>query len=173
MRAPNVWRRLVLTRAARTDIAQKEQAMSEETKKLISGLIKKLPVVRDYMIPRSQLHVVSPELPIMSALDILLGRRVSGSPVVDPITDELVGILSEKDCLKLVATGQDHDLPTGFVRDYMTVNVFTIPPKMDIYYAAGLFMKHDYRRFPVVEDKRLLGQVSRRDIMRACRQHLD
>lgn len=147
--------------------------MADEVKKSESGMMLKLPVVRDYMVPRNQLHVVGPDLPILSAIDILLGRRVSGAPVVDPASDELVGILSEKDCLALLATGKAHDLPTGFVKDFMTVNVFTIIPKMDIYYAAGLFMKHDYRRFPVVENNRLLGQVSRRDIMRACRQHLD
>lgn len=54
----------------------------------------------------------------------------------------------------------------------MTTEVETISPDMDLYYAAGLFLKRNYRRFPVVEDSVLVGQISRRDILRAIHYHL-
>jgi CBS domain-containing protein len=48
----------------------------------------------------------------------------------------------------------------------------TIPPDMDVYYAAGLFLKVDFRRFPVVEDGKLVGAITRFDILRVIQSNL-
>lgn len=136
-----------------------------------SGHLSRLPTVRGCMA--RNLYVFHPDMPIMKAVDVLLDHQISGAPVVDRKTSRLVGILSEKDCLLLVAKGQLHEEPAGVVADYMTKEVDTIPPEMDIYYAAGLFINHSYRRLPVVsEDGELVGQVSRRDILRVVRDNL-
>lgn len=120
----------------------------------------KLPTVRDYMAPR--VLTLSPDMPIMKAVDFFLEHRISGAPVLDG--EALVGILSEKDCLNLLAKGYGHERPGGNVSDYMKREVATVPPSMDIYYAAGLFLKNVFRRFPVVDDGVLIGQISRRDV---------
>ena len=57
----------------------------------------------------------------------------------------------------------------GKVKDFMTSDVQTIPPTMDIYYCAGLFMNVSFRRFPVVENGRIVGAVTRFDLLRAVR----
>ncbi len=54
----------------------------------------------------------------------------------------------------------------------MTSEVKTIPPTMDIYYVAGLFMSEDFRRFPVVEDGRIVGAITRFDVLRAVQRGL-
>jgi CBS domain-containing protein len=54
----------------------------------------------------------------------------------------------------------------------MTAQVQTIPPTMDIYYCAGLFMDVSFRRFPVVEDGRLVGAITRFDLLRAVHRYL-
>ena len=69
---------------------------------------------------------------------------------------ELVGILTEYDCLRLLTHGDEHhEAPHGRVKDFMSSDVQTIPPTMDIYYCAGLFMNVSFRRFPVSAAGRL------------------
>lgn len=53
----------------------------------------------------------------------------------------------------------------------MTADVKTIPPTMDIYYCAGLFMNVSFRRFPVVENGRIVGAITRFDLLRAVRRN--
>ena len=129
----------------------------------------KLPVVRDYM----DRHVATlrPETKILDAVGFLLEKKVTGAPVVDK-SGRLVGIITEKDCLRLVAAGVDGDLPRGTVAEIMTANPETIPPDMDIYYVAGLFLGRPFRRFPVVEDGKLVGTITRFDILRVIRANL-
>ena len=129
----------------------------------------RLPVVRDHM----DRHVATlrPEMEILDAIGFLLEKRITGAPVVDE-SGRLVGILTEKDCLKLVAAGVEGKLPRGTVATFMTANPETIPAKMDVYFAAGLFLKRDFRRFPVVEDGKVVGTITRFDILRVIRANL-
>jgi CBS domain-containing protein len=82
-------------------------------------------------------------------------------------------MLTEFDCLRLLTHGDAHaEPPAGTVRDYMVADVQTIPPTMDIYYCAGLFMNVPFRRFPVVENGRIVGAITRFDLLRAVRRSL-
>jgi CBS domain-containing protein len=112
-----------------------------------------------------------PEVNIMDAIGFLLEKRVTGAPVVDK-SGLLIGMLTEKDCLRLVAAGVDGDLPRGSVADFMSRNPETIPPNMDVYFAAGIFIKRQFRRFPVVENGKLVGAITRFDILRVIRANL-
>jgi CBS domain-containing protein len=129
----------------------------------------RLPTVREFM--DTYVDTVSPEMDIFDAVHFLLQKRVTSAPVTNS-EGELVGILSELDCLKLLTLGVDHEAPKGQVKDFMTSDVKTIPPNMDIYYAAGLFMKVHFRRFCVVENGRMVGAITRFDILRAVQRRL-
>jgi CBS domain-containing protein len=132
--------------------------------------IRHLPTVREFM--DRFVDTLSPETEIMDAVDFLLEKRVTGALVANS-EGELVGILTEFDCLKLLALGgADCEIPAGKVKDFMTAEVQTIPPTMDIYYAAGLFMNKDFRRFPVVENGRIVGAITRFDVLRAVQRGL-
>jgi CBS domain-containing protein len=127
----------------------------------------RLPTVREFMDRHVQ--TISPESDIMDAVDFLLEKRVTGALVANG-KDELVGILSESDCLRLLTHGDHNEaMPQGKVKDFMTPVAKTVPPDMDIYYCAGLFMKVPFRRFPVVEEGRLVGAITRFDLLRAVR----
>ena len=130
----------------------------------------RLPTVREFMDRHVQ--TISLDLDIMDAVDFLLEKRVTGAIVADS-KGKLAGILTEFDCLRLLTHGDARaEAPRGKVRDFMTAQVQTIPPTMDIYYCAGLFMDVSFRRFPVVEDGRLVGAITRFDLLRAVHRYL-
>jgi CBS domain-containing protein len=52
------------------------------------------------------------------------------------------------------------------VAEYMSTDVVTVPPTMDIYYVAGIFLKNKFRRLPVVEDGKIVGAITRFDLLR-------
>ncbi|MDH5411880.1 MAG: CBS domain-containing protein [Alphaproteobacteria bacterium] len=116
-------------------------------------------------IMATQLVTFSPDMNIHEAIRILLDKRISGAPVVDS-NGALVGMLSKKDCLKIVFSSQYHDDWGGPVRDFMSVPVETLDADMDLVSAAQRFLESHFRRFPVLRDGKLVGQVSRYDILK-------
>lgn len=123
-----------------------------------------LPSVREYM--DTDVPTLTPDTPILEAIDLLIERHVTGAPVLDA-SGTVVGILSEKDCLMVLALGSDNERPGGTVAEYMSRNVVHIPSRMNIYYAAGLFLNHSFRRLPVVDNGKLVGAITRFDILKA------
>ena len=120
--------------------------------------------VADVMATR--LITVTPDTNIHEAIRILLDKRISGAPVVDE-NGTLVGVLSKKDCLKIVFSTGYHDDRGGPVRDFMSAPVETMDADLDLVSAAQIFLKSHFRRFPVLRGGRLVGQVSRYDILKA------
>ena len=126
------------------------------------------PHVSDYMDKKfTTLH---PDMDIYEAIQILLEQRITGAPVVDK-KENLVGILSEKDCLGTIVHGAYSSVPGGGkVKDYMTEKVDTIHPDLDIFTVADRFLNCHYRRLLVVKDNKLVGQITRRDLLRAIQK---
>jgi CBS domain-containing protein len=120
-------------------------------------------MVKDCMDTR--VHTVRPDTDIMEAVAFLLKKHVTGAPVVDEDRN-LLGMLTEKDCLELLTAGVEANAPRGKVESFMETELVTIPPDMDVYYAAGLFLNHSFRRLPVVENGKLVGAITRFDILR-------
>lgn len=108
---------------------------------------------------------------VVQALGVLLDKRISGAPVVDD-DGSVVGILSEVDLMAVIVQDSYYDEAMGIVADYMRSPVDTIEPDMDIYTLAEKFHKEHRRRYPVVQHGRLLGQISRRDVLRAVQDFL-
>ncbi len=126
------------------------------------------PHVRDYMDKKfTTLH---PEMDIHEAIQIFLDERITGAAVVDE-KEKLVGILSERDCLGTIVHGAYSSVPGGGkVKDYMTKKVETIHPDLDIFTVADRFLHCHFRRLPVMKDKKLVGQITRRDLLRAIKK---
>jgi CBS domain-containing protein len=128
----------------------------------------KVPVARELMTAR--LVTLTPEMSAVEAAEILLRDSISGAPVVDA-QGHLLGLVSEFDCLQAVASAEyEMDLHDGAetVRELMTDSCHTIPPDLDLYGVAHAFMNLGVRRLPVVDEGQLIGQVSRRDVLRAA-----
>ena len=128
-----------------------------------------LPVVRDYM--DKVVPTLLPETGILEAVDFLLSHHVTGAPVLDA-GGNVIGILTEKDCLRLLSTGMDSDKPRGTVRDFMTTEVASVPSHMNVYFLAGMFLQANYRRLPVIDNGKLVGAITRFDILRVIQANL-
>ena len=122
--------------------------------------------VEDYMTRR--LVTFRPDQTMDQVLDLLLAKNISGGPVIDE-NNNLVGIISEGDCLKEVVKGKYNNVPTlsGYVRDYMATEVKSVSPELNIFELAQMFLNMRLRRFPVMKNGRLIGQISQKDVMRA------
>lgn len=121
--------------------------------------------VKEYM--SASVVTFSPDEDVLEAIHTLVERRISGSPVVDG-AGNIVGMLSEKDCMKVALEAGYNEGMGGKVGDYMTKNVETIDADSSIMEVAKAFIDNPYKRFPVVdEEERLVGQISRADVLRA------
>jgi len=124
-------------------------------------------LVRDYMAGR--LVTFKPDMDVLDALHELVQNRIAGAPVVDD-QGVLIGMLSELDCLKIALNAGYYGDSGGPVSEYMTPDVETIDAEMSIIDLAQKFLHCGYRRFPVLRNNRLVGQISRRDVLRALGQ---
>ena len=126
-----------------------------------------IPTVREIMT-RSVI-TLRPEMTALDAAGILLQHAISGAPVLDP-EGRLLGLLSEFDCLRAVASaGYEMDAHDAgeTVAQLMTCECHTVSPDLDLFGLAHEFVRLRVRRFPVLDAGRLLGLVSRRDALRA------
>jgi len=120
--------------------------------------------VKDYM--SANLVTFTPDMDILKAVSLLIEKRISGGPVVDK-QGNLVGVLSEKDCLKVALHASYHSESAGTVVEYMHAETKTVDVDTNIVDIAGMFLRDGYRRYPVLKDNRLVGQISRRDVLMA------
>jgi len=116
-------------------------------------------------------HLVtfSPDTEIMDAMHSLLEHRITGAPVIDS-RGELVGMLSEHDCIRCALNACYHGELGGRVGSVMTREVQTVEPDESILEVAEKLIGSPFKRFVVMERNRVVGQISRRDVLRALDQ---
>ncbi len=123
--------------------------------------------VSDYMT--RQLVTFKPEQPVLEVIEILVKKNISGGPVVND-NNELVGIISEGDCLKELSDCRYYNQPMEDVKveKHMIKQVDTIDGDMNVLDAANKFLESKHRRFPILENGKLVGQISQRDVLCAA-----
>ncbi|MBT8269884.1 MAG: CBS domain-containing protein [Flavobacteriaceae bacterium] len=122
--------------------------------------------VRDYMT--TKLITFKPDQSVEHVIDTLIKHRISGGPVVNE-KNELIGIISEGDCIKQIHDSRYYNMPmnTNMVDKHMHKDVETIEADMNIFDACTKFLNSKRRRFPIVENGKLIGQISQKDILKA------
>lgn len=120
--------------------------------------------VKDYMA--ENVVTFSPDMNIMDAARIMINKRISGAPVLDK-RGNIVGMLSEKDCLEVLLQAAYFEESGGKVSEYMTTGVRTVNMEDSLVDVAKMFLKDAFKRYPVVRDNVLVGQISRRDVLKA------
>ncbi len=120
--------------------------------------------VKDYMVTR--VHTLSPDRDMVEAIAEFARLGISGAPVVDD-RGNLLGMLSDTDCIDaMLKAGMDPAWRAN-VSSYMTREVESVDAQASLIDVAQRFLERRFRRFPVVDDNRLVGQVSRLDVLKA------
>src|SRR5579862_1578744 len=139
----------------------------------------------------AEVITVTPETTIAEAAGLLLQHRISGLPVVGP-GGEVVGIVTEGDLLRRVETGTARHharwlefliTPGRLAREYadanarnvgevMTQGVIAVAPQDPLDAAVRLMERRHVKRLPVVEAGRLVGIISRANLVRALLSNL-
>jgi len=129
--------------------------------------VKSAILVSDYMT--TSLIKFKPEQSILEVMECFASHHISGGPVVDA-SGALVGIVSEADCMKQISESRYFNLPIldKTVASFMTSSVETIAANASIFDAATVFHKNNRRRLPVMEGGKMVGQISRKDIVIAA-----
>ncbi len=125
-------------------------------------------LVSDYMT--TKLITFKPEQSIEDVIMLLIKHKISGGPVVNDQM-ELIGIISEGDCMKQISESRYYNMPMNSdhtVEKAMVRNVETIDGNMNIFDAANKFVEAKRRRFPIVENGKLIGQISQKDVLKAA-----
>ena len=128
---------------------------------------------RSIMVPFSRLVWLPPEMDALQAVRLLLKRKISGAPVVGG-SGEYLGVFSEKTSMQFLLRLNYDALPSNTVENFMNSELErTVSESTDLLSIVEKFLNTPYRRLPVVEDGRLIGQLSRRDVLRAATKLLD
>ncbi len=118
---------------------------------------------RDIMTRK--LWTLSTEMDVFDAVNFLLARRISGAPVVDT-KQRFLGMFSESQSMQVLIGAIYDSLPGAEVRSYMDRDPGRlVSEEIEIQEIAKLFLTNPYRRLPVVRDGRVVGQVSRKDVL--------
>jgi CBS domain-containing protein len=105
---------------------------------------------------------VKDHTPIREAIEILVEKKISGLPVIND-RNELVGLITEKDLLKLIFSG---DVDLGIVADYMTREVVALDEDSDLLDVCEYLIDMNYKRIPILKGEHLTGIISRRDMIK-------
>jgi CBS domain-containing protein len=125
-----------------------------------------IPVARDWM--SSEFMVLKPEMELLEAIRQMADEGAAGALVVDE-NEKLVGILTEKDCLRVLTFSTYHEARGGKVGEYMSPLPECAEPNTDLLRLSKLFLDTNFPLLPVLDGERVVGQISRQQVLQAIR----
>lgn len=126
-----------------------------------------IPLVREIMTQTR--YSIRQDIPAYEGVDFLVDKGLFGVPVTDA-EGNLVGFLTEKDALRVQAVSHQYNLTGSTVGDIMSEIKNALRPDMDLLSAAMQFLSCNFGALPVIEDGRLVGSLTRQDMLQAIRK---
>lgn len=108
---------------------------------------------------------------LLEAVDRIIEKGALGAPVIDA-SDRVVGVLTEKDCLRLAATHTRRSLEQERVGDHMSTLKGVVKREMDLFSVVEVFLAGNFPVLPILENAKLCGRISRFDLLKQI-QELD
>ena len=136
------------------------------SKKIVRKSLQNI-LVKDYM--SKEVITFHKSDSIFEVKRVLLEKKISGAPIINK-SGKLIGIISETDLMKQIVDSRYYNMPMSktTVSKYMTENVDSISPNETIFDAAEKFLRLKRKRFPVMVSNKILGIISRVDIITAA-----
>lgn len=125
-------------------------------------------LVKDYML--NDATVISDTANAAQAVQLLLKHQSSGAPVVDA-NKQLIGFLSEQDCIRHLINASYYCEEPPNVKEVMVANVISVSPATSVLEVAEMMIKKTPKVYPVCENGKLLGVIRRSDILRALNEN--
>lgn len=132
--------------------------------------VERPPSAKDIMV--TNLVTLAPEDDVLQAMQRLVKHSISGAPVVDD-RGHYLGVISERDCLTALLDAIYDRLPSNSVGTFLDKSSKTIDVNTDLLTIIQIFLDTRQRRVPVLKGKELVGQISRRDVLRVALESLD
>ncbi|MGY5453291.1 CBS domain-containing protein [Agarivorans sp. MS3-6] len=126
--------------------------------------------VRDYMLTRPVCFTA--KQPIAQVVHTLLEHKQLGAPVVDQ-QKNLIGWISQQDCLKSLLEAMYHCETVSLVEDIMRSDVLSVDPETSILELAQSMLEQKPKMYPVIEQNKLLGMITREQILGGIDKHLN
>jgi len=120
---------------------------------------------------KTTIRVVHPDMSVLAAMHALHSKGENAAMVVDD-DFRLVGILTEKDCIRLLSASAYNNLMGSAVREFMSEVKMTVTANMDLFAIAQIFLSTHFPALPVVDENgALIGRITRMGVLRGI-QHL-
>lgn len=127
----------------------------------------KVPIVQDVM--EETVFSFTPDTCVFEAMDKLIAKKRAGAPIIDE-EGRLVGFLTEKDCLRLLAVSHQYNMTGRTVADIMSEIKESLNPNLDILSASSQFLACNFAVLPVIDGDKLVGSVSRLNMLQAIQK---
>jgi len=124
-------------------------------------------LVSDYM--SKNLVTFSTEQTVFQVVELLIHNRISGGPVINE-NNELVGVITEAECMNQISESRYFNMPLSNtkVKNIMIKEFKTVNANMNIFDASKLFSNAVKRSLPVLSEGKLVGLISRKDVLKAA-----
>ena len=122
---------------------------------------------RDVMT--TKVITISPEAALVDVVELLDAKGITGVPVVDA-NEKVIGIITEKDILNFAYT-HVANLQNTKVSEAMTEKVISFTSDTDLDKISLCFSKSDIRRVPIIDKDKLVGIISRKDLIHSLISH--
>lgn len=122
----------------------------------------------------NEMKINAPSIPcgtsLVAVVELFAKHQINAVPVVNP-ANEVIGFVSESDCMQALISGSYHCDKPAIVNDVMSKNVVSVSPQDSIVDIAIRMTKDNFSVYPVVEASKLVGIISRRDILQVLAEN--
>ena len=121
-------------------------------------------LVKDYMDFDS--HAIMQNTNVHDVIENLLQHGIPGAPVINS-EQQVIGFVSEQDCIAEMLNNTFYCEEPGLVTAVMKSDVITVTPQSSIFEIAQCMLKDKHKNYPVIDNGKLVGIISRSRILKA------